>query len=92
VYASDVAYLTPDLGRLCAGATVRVLDGATWHRRLFSHLTIDEALPAACSWPVDSIIPTQIGRSAPPHPQLQRLVTAICPKARAAHDGLVVTV
>ena len=64
VYESHVAYLTPEL-RLGAGATVLVLDGA--HRRLFSHLTIDAALPAACSWPVDSIIPTQIGRSAPPH-------------------------
>jgi phosphoribosyl 1,2-cyclic phosphodiesterase len=92
VYASDVAYLTPELERFCAGATVLVLDGAMWRRRLFSHLTIDEALPAASSWPVDSIILTQIGRTAPPHPRLQREVAALCPKARPAYDGLAVTV
>jgi phosphoribosyl 1,2-cyclic phosphodiesterase len=91
VYASDVAYLTPELERFCAGAAVLVLDGAMWRRRLFSHLTIDEALPTACSWPVDSIVLTQIGRSAPPHEQLQREVTALCPKARPAYDGLALT-
>jgi len=63
-----------------------------WRRRLFGHLTIDESLPTACSWAVGSIILTQIGRSAPPHAQLQREVAALCSKARAAHDGLVVTV
>jgi len=92
VYASDVAHLTPELERFCAGATVLVLDGAMWRRRLFSHLTIDEALPIACSWPVGSIILTQIGRSAPPHDQVQREVAALCSKARAAHDGLVVRI
>jgi len=92
VYASDVAYLTPELERLCADATLLVLDGAMWRKRLFSHLTIDQSLPTVCSWPVDSIIITQIGRTAPPHPQLQRELTALCPRARAAHDGLVVTV
>ena len=92
VYASDVAHLTPELERFCAGATILVLDGAMWRRRLFSHLTIDEALPTACSWPVGSIILTQIGRSAPPHAQLQREVAALCPKARAAHDRLVVRI
>jgi phosphoribosyl 1,2-cyclic phosphodiesterase len=90
VYASDLAYLTGELERFSAGATILVLDGAMWHRRLFTHLTIDESLPRACSWQVDSIILTQIGRTAPPHPQLQRAVAALCPKARAAHDGLAV--
>ena len=92
VYASDVAYLTRELERFCVGATVLILDGAMWRKRLFSHLTIDESLPTACSWPVDSIILTQIGRSAPPHAQLQRAVAELCPKALAAHDGLVVTI
>jgi phosphoribosyl 1,2-cyclic phosphodiesterase len=92
VYASDIAHLTPELERFCAGATILVLDGAMWRRRLFSHLTIDDALPIACSWPVTSIILTQIGRSAPPHAQLQREVAGLCPKARAAYDGLVVRI
>jgi phosphoribosyl 1,2-cyclic phosphate phosphodiesterase len=92
VYASDVAYLTGELERFCAGATVLILDGAMWRKRLFSHLTIDEALPTACSWAVESIILTQIGRTAPPHPQLQRAVAALCPKALAAYDGLAVKV
>ncbi len=92
VYASDVAHLTPELERFCAGATVLILDGAMWHRRLFSHLTIDEALPIACSWPVGSIILTQIGRSAPPHAQLQREVAGLCSTACAAHDGLAVRI
>ena len=92
VYASDVAHLTPELERFSAGATVLVLDGAMWRRRLFSHLTIDEMLPIACSWPVGSIILTQIGRSAPPHAQLQREVAALCPRAHAAHDRLVVRI
>jgi ribonuclease BN (tRNA processing enzyme) len=91
VYASDVAYLTPELERFCAGASLLALDGAMWRRRLFSHLTIDEALPTVCSWSVDSIMLTQIGRSAPPHEQLQRQVTALCPKACAAYDGLVLS-
>jgi hypothetical protein len=63
-----------------------------WHRRLFSHLTIDEALPIVCSWPVGSIILTQIGRSAPPHAQLQREVAVLCSRARAAPDGLAVRI
>jgi ribonuclease BN (tRNA processing enzyme) len=92
VYASDIARLTSELERFSAGATILVLDGAMWHRRLFSHLTIDEALPIACSWAVSSIILTQIGRSAPPHAQLQREVAVLCSKARAAHDGLSVTI
>jgi len=49
-----------------------------WRRRLFGHLTIDESLATACSWAVDSIILTQIGRSAPPHALLQREVAVLC--------------
>ena len=92
VYASDVAYLTEDLERFSAGAAVLVLDGAMWRRRLFSHLTIDEALPAVCSWPVEAIILTQIGRTAPRHARLQREVAALCTKARAARDDLTLTI
>ena len=92
MYASDVAYLTPELEHFCAGATVLILDGAMWRRRLFSHLTIEQALPQVCSWTVDSIMLTQIGRSAPPHSQLQREVAGLCPKARAAYDGLAVMI
>jgi phosphoribosyl 1,2-cyclic phosphodiesterase len=88
VYASDVAYLTRELEQFCAGAAILFLDGAMWRKRLFSHLTIEESLPAACSWSVDSIMLTQIGRTAPPHPRLQRDVTGLCAKARAAYDGL----
>jgi len=91
VYASDVAYLTPELERFCAGAAVLILDGAMWRRRLFSHLTIEAALPQVCPWPVGSIVLTQIGRSAPPHARLQREVAGLCPKARAAYDGFAVT-
>lgn len=87
-YASDVAYLTRELEQFCAGAAILILDGAMWRKPLFSRLTIDESLPAACSWSVDSIVLTQIGRTAPQHPRLQRAVAALCPKARAAYDGL----
>jgi phosphoribosyl 1,2-cyclic phosphodiesterase len=92
VYASDVARLTPELKRFSAGATMLILDGAMWQRRLFSHLTIDDSLPEVCSWSVGAILLTQIGRTAPPHSRLQRQVAALCSKARPAHDGLVVTV
>jgi hypothetical protein len=92
VCASLVACLTPELERFCAGATVVVLDGAMWRRRLFSHLTIDAALPTACSWSVESIVLAQIGRCAPSHKELQHLVAGLCPKARAAYDGPVLTI
>ena len=93
MYASDVARVTSELTRFSAGAAILILDGAMWRRRrLFSHLTIDEPLPEVCSWSVGSIMLTQMGRSAPPHPQLQREIGVLCSKARATHDGLVVTV
>jgi phosphoribosyl 1,2-cyclic phosphodiesterase len=88
VYASDVARLTPRLRRFCRGATLLVIDGAMWRRRLFSHLTIDAELPALCRWPVDRVLLTQIGRSVPPHERLAREVARLCPKAAPAYDGL----
>jgi hypothetical protein len=90
VYASDVAFLTPELARFARGATVLAADGATWRRRIFTHLRIDEDLPELCLWKIEQILLTQIGRSAPPHQALRRAVTSLCPRAQPAHDGLVV--
>jgi hypothetical protein len=55
-----------------------------WQRSLFSHLTIDRELPALCRWPVERILVTQIGRTAPPHEALERAVRSLRPKARPA--------
>lgn len=88
VYASDVARLTNHLRHFAEGATLLIIDAAMWRRRLFTHLTIDAALPGLCRWGVGDIALTQIGRSAPPHEQLTRAVAAICPRAFPAHDGL----
>lgn len=89
VYASDVARLTSDLAQLSAGASVLVLDGAIWGREMFTHLRADRALHEVCSWPVDRILLTQIGRSAPPHEALIRRVADCCRRARPAWDGMV---
>jgi phosphoribosyl 1,2-cyclic phosphodiesterase len=90
VYASDVARLEPTLERFVRGARLLAVDGAMWQRSLFSHLTIDRELPALCRWPVERILLTQIGRSAPSHEALERAVRTLCPKARPAWDGLTV--
>jgi phosphoribosyl 1,2-cyclic phosphodiesterase len=91
VYASDVASLPARLARFSAGADVLVMDGATYGRGIFTHLRIDRDLPAICRWQVDRVLLTQIGRSAPPHDELARLVTRLCSRARPAYDGLRVT-
>jgi phosphoribosyl 1,2-cyclic phosphate phosphodiesterase len=88
VYASDVARLTDEMERFARDATLLVIDGAMWRRRLFTHLTIDAALPELCRWPVGRIALTQIGRSAPPHAQLARDVQTLCERAFPAYDGL----
>jgi ribonuclease BN (tRNA processing enzyme) len=88
VYASDVARPTAGLERFSAGASLLVIDGAMWRRRIFSHLTIDADLPRICGWGVRRILLTQIGRSAPPHERLEREVRAICRRATPAYDGL----
>jgi hypothetical protein len=59
-----------------------------WGRPLFSHLQIDRELPRLCRWPVERIVLTQIGRTAPPHAELRRRVAALCPRAIPAWDGL----
>ncbi|HEX6310663.1 MAG TPA: MBL fold metallo-hydrolase [Acidimicrobiia bacterium] len=91
VYASDVARITPQLERFARGAAVLVADGATYGRTIFTHLRIDRDLPALCRFDVGDILLTQIGRSAPPHGQLEHVVSRLCARARPAHDGLVVT-
>jgi phosphoribosyl 1,2-cyclic phosphodiesterase len=88
VYASDVARLTPELERFARGADLLVIDGAMWRRRIFTHLTIDAALPTLCGWQVDRIALTQIGKTAPPHEQFRRAVSGICERATPAYDGM----
>jgi hypothetical protein len=61
-------------------------------RRLFSHLTIDEALPELCGWEVERVVLTQIGRLLPPHAELEGEVARLCPRARPAYDGLEIVV
>jgi phosphoribosyl 1,2-cyclic phosphodiesterase len=88
VYASDLARITGELELFARDATLLVIDGAMWRRRLFTHLTIDTVLADLCRWPVGQIALTQIGRSAPPHERLTRDVHARCARAFPAHDGL----
>jgi ribonuclease BN (tRNA processing enzyme) len=88
VYASDVARLTARLRRFCRGASLLIIDGAMWKRKLFSHLTIDEALPVLATWDVRAIVVTQIGRGAPAHAALARQIHRLCARARPAYDGM----
>jgi phosphoribosyl 1,2-cyclic phosphodiesterase len=88
VYASDVARATDGLRRFATDADTLVIDGATWHRTIFTHLRIDRDLPSICAWDVQRILLTQIGRSAPPHDRLTREVRRLCARARPAFDGL----
>ncbi|MFN2557397.1 MAG: MBL fold metallo-hydrolase [Nitriliruptorales bacterium] len=90
VYASDVSELAPQLRSLTRGARLLIIDGAMYGRSIFSHLRIDTALPELCCWPVDRILTTQIGRSAPPHEELERETARLCPRARPAYDGMEV--
>lgn len=91
VYASDTSQPIDDLRRMAEGAALLVADGATYGRRIFSHLRIDADLPHLCGWEVDRILLTQIGRSAPPHDELVREVARRCERAAPAHDGLEVS-
>jgi len=88
VYASDVAELTDELQATSSDADVLVLDGAMYGRSLFSHLRIEEAVPVVCRWSVSEVLLTQIGRTAPPHEELHRIVRGLCSRARPAYDGL----
>jgi phosphoribosyl 1,2-cyclic phosphodiesterase len=88
VYASDVARLEARLCVFARGADLLVIDGAMWGRPLYSHLRIDRELETLCRWPIERIVLTQIGRTAPPHAELRRRVAALCPRAMPAWDGL----
>lgn len=90
VYASDVARPTRRLAHFARGASALVVDGATFGRTIFTHLRIDRDLPTICAWDVERIFLTQIGRSVPDHAELERVAAGLCPRARPAHDGLVV--
>ena len=92
VYASDVARPTGALREFARSASLLVIDGATYKRRIFSHLRIDEDLSEVCGWPVDRIYLTQIGKSAPEHEELVKVSSGLCSRASPAYDGLVVEV
>ncbi len=88
VYASDIAELTEEFKSFCQGANLLIIDGATWRRKIFSHLRVDRDLPQVCTWKTGKIILTQIGRSAPPHEVFTNEIRTICPRAVPAYDGL----
>jgi len=88
VYASDVGELSDELHALADGADLLILDGAMYGRGIFSHLRIEEAVPLVCRWDVGRILLTQIGRTAPGHEDLERIVAGLCERAAPAYDGL----
>lgn len=87
VYVSDIANLTNELEKFSDGADFLIIDGSTWKRKIFTHLRIDKDLPRICKWNAKKIILTQIGKSVPPHSELKKIVTDICPKAVPAYDN-----
>jgi phosphoribosyl 1,2-cyclic phosphodiesterase len=87
VYASDIARLTAGLASLCDACDLLVLDGAMWQRRLFTHLEIQSTVPIVARWPVRRVLFTQLGRSTPPHDELDRWLHDADPRFGAAHDG-----
>lgn len=91
IYASDIAKLTAQFKKFCRGTNLLIIDGATWKRKIYSHLRVDKDLPKLCQWKVGKIILTQIGRSAPSHEIFTNQVKNICPKAMPAYDGLEIT-
>lgn len=92
VYSSDVAIPTDALRDFCRNAGLLAIDGATYGRRIFTHLRIDEDLEDICTWPVGRILLTQLGRSCPPHEQLTEAVGALCSRAAPAYDGMIATI
>lgn len=88
VYASDIARLTAQLAALSTGCDLLVLDGAMWHRRIFTHLEIGATAPLVARWPVGRVLFTQIGCSTPEHAALDRWLREIDPRLGAAYDGL----
>ena len=90
VYASDVARLTPGLRRFCRGADLLVIDGAMWGHTLFTHLTIQAALPHIARSDVRRVLFTQIEKSTPAHEVLDAWLRGQCRRAAAAYDQMVV--
>lgn len=92
VYASDIATLKPDFKKFCEDADFLIVDGATWKRKIFTHLRIDTDLPILCKWNIKKIFLTQIGKSVPVYEKLLKEVSGICPKAFPAYDGMVISI
>lgn len=92
VYASDIAKLTTGFKRICQGADLLIIDGATWKRKIFTHLRVDKDLPKICQLNVSQIILTQIGKSVPFYRQFQTELTKICPKAFVGYDKLKLSI
>ncbi len=88
VFASDISELTKGFKKFCQGADVLIIDGATWKRKIFTHLRIDKDLPELCRWNVGKIILTQIGKSVPAHEILEKEVRKICSRAIPAYDSM----
>lgn len=84
IYASDVARLD----RRLAACDLLVLDGATWQRRIFTHLELASAARTVARWPVGRVLFTQLGRSTPEHAALDRWLRALDSRLGAAYDGL----
>ena len=88
VYASDVARLTPAFAELARGSDLLVIDGAMWRRTIFTHIEIRATAPLLAEWPVRRVLFTHLGRSTPPHEDLDAWLRAFDPRFGAAHDGL----
>jgi phosphoribosyl 1,2-cyclic phosphodiesterase len=88
IYASDLSRLDRRLAR----CDLLILDGATWKRRIFTHLEIERAARVVTRWPTRRVLFTQLGRSTPEHAVLDRWLRAFDPRFGAAHDGLEVAV
>lgn len=92
IYASDMAELTKEFKKFCQEADYLIIDGATWKRKIYSHLRVDKDLPEICRLGVNQIMLTQIGKSAPAYEKFQKEVAKICPKALPAYDGLKLSI
>ena len=88
VYASDVARLDRRLAARARGCDLLILDGATWRRRIFTHLELASAARIVARWPTRRVLFTQLGRSTPEHAALDRWLGALDPRFGAAYDGL----
>lgn len=91
VYASDIAQLTKEFKKICQNIDILIVDGATWKRKIYSHLRVDQDLREICQWKVGQIIITHIGKSAPYHEHFAKEIAKICPQAFPAYDGLAIS-